>query len=99
MKPRFCRIFRKSDLKAVIASHSGTFMFYDICSKSAETWPDGLPLKRALWHYKMCPFGTSAGTPNGNQSDPKKGRVFPESSHFERWTLVPRQDVTKAQLP
>jgi hypothetical protein len=21
-----------------------------------------LPLARAMWHYKMCPFGTSAGT-------------------------------------
>jgi hypothetical protein len=74
-------------------------MFYDICSKSVQSWPDGLPRKRALWHYKMYPFGTSAGTRNGRQGGSKRGWFISEGSHFERQALVPGQDVTKAQLP
>src|SRR5690348_7608960 len=32
-----------------------------------------LPLVRALWHYKMCPFGTSSGKPN-QDFDVRAGR-------------------------
>src|SRR5882672_6142778 len=103
MKPRLSRIFRKSDLKAVIAGDSETFLFYDICSKSTEIWPDGLPRMRALWHYKMYPFGTSAGTLNGNQASPKKGDRFFRKAHIPTINSSDQfqsgQDGTKAQLP
>src|SRR5882724_1522722 len=99
MKPRLSRIFRKSDLKAVIAGDSETFLFYDICSKSAETGADGLPRTRTLWHYKMCPFGTSSW--NSEREPGRSGQGIPFSGMltFERQTPVRGRTGRQAQLP
>src|SRR5690349_20253007 len=34
---------------------------FTVFPRKAGTRHKPLPLVRALWHYKMCPFGTSAG--------------------------------------
>src|SRR6267378_26455 len=99
MKPRLSRIFRKSDLKAVIAGDSETFLFYDICSKSAETGADGLPRTRTLWHYKMCPFGTSSWNSEREPGRSGEGTVFPECAHIRIIDSSPEQDGRQAQLP
>src|SRR6185312_11985675 len=67
MKPRLCSTFRKSDLKAVICLGPGSLLFYGICNKTAKAFSGRLPRMRTLWHYKMCPFGTSC-TSHGRAS-------------------------------
>ena len=58
MKPRSCKMFRKSDLNAVMAGVSDHCIFTVIVT-SWGTRVKQAAAGRALWHYKMSVFGTS----------------------------------------
>jgi hypothetical protein len=58
MKPRSLKMFRKSDLKAVMGGRLCHSIFTVIVTSCESRW-NKLPQIRTLWHYKMSVFGTS----------------------------------------
>src|SRR6476469_681605 len=59
MKPRSCRVLRKSDLNAVICRHAQKFLVYCFGRNLRVFGRNPIAARHlALWHYKMCPSGT-----------------------------------------